>query len=224
MRSFNRLAPVLLLVLASTLSACGGDSDNTSDDAAPPPSSSPSEPPTSGPTSADTSATTGSEPATETSSSATASSEAALSGACEVVTPEDVQAAYGVEFGDGEIGGGGTSEGGVDWQSDNCDWEATDLVEVQLAISGPDDFEGGFTCPEPSGTGDTVTSVSPPGPQAAGSWWIVEDKQPLEATLRVCTRAYLVEIGLEFEDGTDFKGDPQAQTIELATQVLQNLS
>ena len=39
----------------------------------------------------------------------------------------------------------------------------------------------------------------------------------------MCTPDYLLEIGLEFEDGTDFEGDPQSQTIGLAAQVLEKL-
>ena len=151
MRSLPRLAPVLLLLLAPALSACGGDSDNTTDDAAPPSSSTPSVPPTSAPTDESKTADTSDTADTDETESASTDPAEGLSPACEVLAPADLKAAYGVAFGDGEVGGGGTSESGVDWQSDNCDWEAQDLVEVQLAISGPDDFEGGFTCPEPRG-------------------------------------------------------------------------
>ncbi len=196
-----------MLVLAPALSACGGDSDNTTDDAEPPPSSTPSAPPTSAPTTADTSAST-------------APSDGALPGACDVLAPTDVQAAFGVEFGPGEPGGGGTSEGDLAWASDNCDWEAADLVEVQLAITGPDDFTGDFTCPEPTSVASTVEPVPDLGDAA---YWEVDESPPLEATLRVCTAGYNVDVELEYEDGTDFQGDPKQQSIALATVVLAKL-
>ena len=209
MRSFTRLAPVLLLVLAPALSACGGDSDNTTDDAAPPSSSTPSVPPTSEPTTADTSATTGTEPAST------------LPPACEVLTPADVQAAFGVEFGPGELGGGGTSEGDLAWASDNCDFEAADLLEVQLKLTGTDDFTGDFTCPEPPDSVASTTEVVPGLGDTA--YWEVEVSPPFEAKLRVCTADYNFDIELEYEDGTDFQGNPKQQSIALATVALAKL-
>lgn len=208
MSSFTRLAPVLLLVLAPAVSACGGDSDNTTDDAAPPPSSTPSAPSTSSPTASDTSA------------SSSAPADGALPAACDVLAPTDVQAAFGVEFGPGEPGGGGTTEDDLEWSSDNCDWEASDLVEVQLAVTGPDDFTGELTCPEPTSVASTVEPVPDLGEAA---YWEVDDSPPLEATLRVCTAGYNVDIDLEHEDGTDVQGDPLQQSIALATVVLAKL-
>lgn len=215
MSSFPRLAPVLLLVLAPALSACGGDSDNTTDDAAPPPSSSPSDPATSAPT------TDESSPATDTGTSATASSDAALPAACDVLSEQEVAGAFGVPFGPGEVGSGGTGEGDLAWASDNCDWEAKDLLEVQLALTGTDDFTGDFTCPEPP---ESVASTTEQVPDLGDTaYWEVEVSPPLEAKLRVCTARYNFDIELEFEDGTDFQGNPKQQSIALATIVLATL-
>lgn len=216
MRSLRRLAPIAVLLLAPVLAGCGDDGgdDKDSNEGAPPTSSSPDAPDSSDPAT----------DATEATSDAESSSPAEpveLPGACDVVTADDVGAAYGVEFGTGEVGGGGTSENDVEWQSDNCDWESEGLLEVQLAISGPDDFEGEVTCPVPGKK--NATPVQPPGPEAIRAWWIVEDQQPLEATLRLCTTESLVEIGLEFEGGTDYLGDPQIQTTALASYVLTQL-
>jgi hypothetical protein len=217
MRSPSRLAPGLLLVLAPMLAGCGGDSDNTTDDAAPPSSSTPSVPPTSQPATADTSVTS-----TDTGATSTAPSGAGLPDACDVLTPTDVQAAFGVEFGAGQQGGGGTAEGDLQWQSDNCSFKADGLVEVELALTGPDDFSAGdFQCPEPSGIASTVTPADVPGATAA--WWDVDDDPPLEATLRLCTDAFNVDIGLDYEDGVDFQGVPKDQAIALAGVVLAKL-
>jgi hypothetical protein len=206
MRSLWRLGPALLLVSAPALAACGGDSDNTTDDAAPPASSSPSAPPSSTSPTAETSAAS-----TDTDSASTAPSDAGLPGACDVLTPADVQAAFGVEFGPGQIGGGGTAEGDLAWGSDNCDWEATDLLEVELALTGPDDFTGDFTCPEPPES--VASTYKPVAGLGSAAYWEVEVSPPLEATLRVCTGDY----------NFDYEGKPKDQAIALAKVVLAAL-
>lgn len=212
MRSLRSSTPVLLLLFVPALGACGDSED---------PGLLP-EDETSEATTATTDATdTGSSPVPPT---AEVSSDvpAGLPAACDVLTPEDVAAAYGVPFGPAEPGGGGHTEGDVEWQSDNCDWEAQDLVEVQLALTGPEDFTGDdtFTCPEPTAIAATVEPVPGLGDAA---FWEVDEAPPLEATLRVCTADYNFDIDLDFEDGVDFQGDPRAQSIALAAVVIAKL-
>ena len=201
MRPPRRFLPVAVLLLAPVLTGCGDDEDD-SDDTTPPSSSSPSSP--------------GGE--TESSSATTeATTAGGLPSACDVLTPEDVTAAFGVAFGAAEPGGGGTNEGDLSWQSDNCDWEAQDLVEVQLALSGPEDYTPAFACQEPTAIASTVEPVPDVGDQA---WWEVDDSGPLEASLRVCTADYNFDIDVEYEDGVDYQGDPKQQSIALAQVVL----
>lgn len=198
MGTFRRLIPVLVLTTAA-FAACGEDDEPEN------------EPPTS---------TTPSPPASE--SAPTAPEVAELPDACDVLTADDVATAFGVEFGDPTPGVGGHTEGDVEWQSDNCQWESTDLVEIQLALTGPDDFTGddAFTCPEPTTILSTVEPVPGLGEAA---YWEVDDDPPLEATLRVCTSGYNFDLDVEYEDGVDFQGDPQQQSIALAGVVLAEL-
>lgn len=80
---------------------------------------------------------------------------------------------------------------------------AEDLVEVQLALTGPDDsMQGELTCPEPRAIASTVEPVEGLGRSA---WWERDDAPPLEATLRVCTEGYNFDIDLEYEDGVDLR-------------------
>ena len=193
-------------MLATVVTGCGDGDD--SDDNTPPSSSSPDSP---GPSSDATSDATS---PTE-DSSATTEAPAGLPNACDVLTSEDVEAAFGVPFGDPGFGGGGHTQQDVEWQSDNCDWEADDLVEVQFGLTGRDDFTvGEFQCLEPSDIASTVTPAQVPG--ALEAWWDRDDAPPLEATLRVCTEGYNFDIDLEYEDGVDFQGDPMQQSIALA--------
>lgn len=207
MRSHRGFLAVAVLVLAPVLAGCGDDDDPED---RPPASSSPDQPESS---SAGTS-----ESASETSSE-TSDAPAGLPAACDVLTPADVEAAFGVPFGEPSIGGGGTTEQDIVWQSDDCNFEAEDLVEVDFALTGPDDFTAGeFQCPEPRGIASTVTPVEVPG--AVEAWWDRDDAPPLEATLRVCTEGYNFDIDLEYEDGVDFQGDPKQQSIALAETAL----
>ena len=210
---------MLLLLAAPALASCG-DSSNTTDDAAPPPSSSPSDPGSSGPSASETSGSSGT---TDVTTDVTTDGTA-LPAACEVITAEEVGAAFGVSFGPGSPGGGGTSEGDLEWQSDDCGFEAEDLLEVELALTAPEDFTTGeFQCPEPTAIASTVTPVEGLPAPATRAWWDRDDAPPLEAALRVCTDAYNFEIQLEYEDGVDFQGDPQQQATALAGVVLANL-
>ena len=207
MDPLRRLLPVLLLSLAPVLAACGDDGDDGGGDG------SSGDGTTTEPTDA------GSAPSTPTTPSTTAGVPT-LPAACDVLTPEDVEAAYGVAFGAPEQGGGGHAEGKYEWQSDNCSFTAEALLEVKLALVGADDFSGAFACPEPTAIASQVEPVDGLGDQA---WWEVDDAGPLEATLRVCTPSYDFDLELEYEDGVDYVGDPQTQTIALAGVVLAKL-
>jgi hypothetical protein len=207
-----------MLLLVPVLVGCGDD-DEPED--TPPSSSSPDDPDeTSEGTSSPTSEATSETPSETTSATAETSGAAGLPAACDVITADDVTDAFGVAFGLPEPGGGGHSEQDVEWQSDNCSFEAADLVEVQLALSGPDDYTDGFTCPEPTAIASTVEPVSGVGDRA---YWERDEAPPLEATLRVCTASYNFDIDLEYEDGVDFQGDPRKQSIALAKAVLAKI-
>lgn len=201
MRSIRRSAPAVLLLLLPVLGACGDDGDDGDGDTDSP----------------ETSATATVTLTDATSAATSEPAPAGLPAACDVLTAEDVAAAYGVDFGPAEPGGGVANEGDLSWESDNCDWEAEDLVEVQLALAGPEDYTPAFTCQEPTDIGSTVEPVAGIGDQA---WWEVDDAGPLEASLRVCTASAIFQIDLGYEDGVDFEGDPKAQSIALAGVVL----
>lgn len=205
MRSHRGFLAVAVLVLAPVLAGCGDDTDSGD---APPSSSSPDSP---GETTDATSSA-----ATEETTDASAG----LTEACEVLTPADLEAAFGVPFGEPVVGAGVHAEQeGLTWQSHDCSFEAEDLVEVKLALTGPDDFtEGSFGCGEPLAIASTVTPAEVAG--ALEAWWEVGDREPLETTLRVCTEGYNFDIDLEYEDGVDFEGDPMQQSIALAETAL----
>jgi hypothetical protein len=207
MRSHPGSLAIAVLLLGSVVAGCGDDDESAEN--APPSSSSPDSP---GPS--DTSGPTDGSSATE--------APAGVPAACDVLTPDDVTAAFGVAFGAPVPGGGGHTEQDLEWQSDNCSFEAEDLVEVQLALTAPEDFTGGsFQCPEPRAIASTVTPAEVPG--ATEAWWDVDEAPPLEATLRVCTEGYNFDIDLDYEDGVDFQGDPMQQSVALAGTVLEVL-
>lgn len=213
----RRLWPAALLALAPVLAACGDDepdADGTDDPttSAAPTTATPSETPTEAPTT--------SEPPVETSSVPPASD---LPAACDLVTGNDIAKAMGVSFGPAEIGGGTTSEQDLEWRSDNCSFEAEDLVEVTVKVTGPADFvKGTFTCAQPS----EIASIIEPADDVPGSsegWWKVSDAPPLEATLRACSTTANVDVDLDYEDGVDYQGDPRQQAAQIAALVLANL-
>ncbi len=222
MRSPRRFPAIAVLLLAPVLVACGDDGDEQDD--TPPSSSTPSPPESSEPTDK-TDATEGTDAtsiAPPTATSGTTETGAELPAPCDVLTPADVEAAFGVAFDEPSQGGGGYTQQDLVWQSEDCNFEAEDLVEVELALTGPDDFrEGEFQCPKPTEIVATVTRVR--GLDAVEAWWKRDENPPLEATLRVCTESYNFDIELEYEDGVDFQGDPKQQTIALAETVLTNI-
>ncbi len=207
------LALVGALALSPVLAACG-DGDEP-DDARDPSSSEPVDrtSPTDGESTG--SAETTSPPASETSEADTAT-------ACDILAPDDIATAYGVTPGSGEIGVGAYTEQGVAWESQNCDFEAEDFMEVELAVASEEDFQAGFTCPPQSDTFATVEKVKVAGADSAS--WKVSEGEPFEAELRVCTESVVFDLSLDFEDGYQHEGDPLAQTIGLAEVVLERIS
>ncbi len=202
----RQMWPVAVLLLVCALAGCGDDGDDpeSSDDTT-------------------TSATPSETGATSTTEAVPSAAPAGLPAACDAVSTAEVSAAYGVDFAEGGGGTGTTTEQGVKWTSDNCNFVATDLVEVNVKLTGPDDFTAGdFHCPEPVWILATVEPVDDVV-GADEAWWKASESPPLEATLRVCTAAANVDIDLEYEDGVDLEGDPRTQTIALAEQVLSAL-
>lgn len=205
--------PVAALLLAPVLTACGGDDEPTTE-------STPTETVTETPTESSSAPT----PTASTEATSEATSEApALPSACELVTADTLAKALGVTFGPGEIGGGSTDENGIAWKSDNCSFEAEDLMEVKVKITGPDDFTAGsFTCPQPT----EIAAIVEPADDIAGAtdgWWKVSDSPPLEATLRACSETVNVDVDFDYEDGVDYEGDPRQQAAQIAEHVLASL-
>jgi hypothetical protein len=207
----RRTLPVVALLLVPVLAGCGEDEPS----AEPAPTDAASE--TSSPTPSPTETV-------ETSSAAPTPSDPALPTACELVTADTLAKILGVTFEPGRIGGGASDENGIAWKSDNCAFEAEDLMEVKVKITGPDDFTSGtFTCPQPT----EIAAILEPADDIAGAtegWWKVSDSPPLEATLRACSATVNVDVDFEYEDGVDYEGDPRQQAAELAEHVLAALA
>jgi hypothetical protein len=161
----------------------------------------------------------------EPESSAPASSETAVvpegPAVCELAEEADVEAAFEEDLPPGSFSSGSTDEDGVQWQSDNCNWEIEDGTEVSLEVSTAEDFtDGQLQCPELDSFDVASTPVE--GLDAEASW--VNDKiDPTEGTLRLCTDTYLLGIDLESPDGSRDPATMQAQAVAFAEVVLSNL-
>ncbi len=142
---------------------------------------------------------------------------------CDLATEADVEAAFGADLPAGSYSGGGTDEDGVQWQSDNCNWDIEDGLEVSLEYSTAEDFaDGELLCPELDSFSTPSTPVE--GLDATSAAWVNDQVDPDEGTLRVCTDTALINIDIETADGT---GDPdtmQQQAVALAEVVLANLA
>ena len=196
------LLAVLALALSVTLSACGDDD----------------EPITSGGASeADESADPGTTPSDDESAEVPTEVEV-----CDLAEEGDVEAAFEEDLPPGTFSSGSTDEDGVQWQSDNCNWEIEDGTEVSLELSTAEDFtDGQLQCPELDSFSDPSTPVE--GLDATSAAWVNDSIDPNEGTLRVCTDSYLINIDLESPDGSRDPATMQSQSVALAEVVLTNL-
>lgn len=147
---------------------------------------------------------------------------AEVPGACELADAEAVEAAFEQQVPPGQVVSGGHDDSnGVQWQSDNCDWEAPDALEVSLEVAQVGDFEvADEFCPELSYLGDPSEPVDGLGDEA--HWVASEDPDEVEATLRVCTGEVMFDIEVDSALGTDVEA-LRDQTVTLAETVLSNL-
>jgi hypothetical protein len=192
------LLAVLALVL--TLSACGDDDPISSGGADEKP---------------DDSSTT----ASETTATADVPEGPEV---CELASEADVEAAFGEDLGAGSFSSGGTDEDGVQWQSDNCNWEIEDGTEVSLEVSTAEDFaDGRLQCPELDSFDVPSTPVE--GLDATSAAWVNDKIDPNEGTLRICTDTYLLGIDLESPDGSRDPDTMRDQCVAFAEVVLGHL-
>jgi hypothetical protein len=141
---------------------------------------------------------------------------------CELATEADVEAVFGEDVPPGSFSGGGTDEDGVQWQSDNCNWDVEDGLEVRLAYSTAEDFaDGELLCPELDSFDTPSTPVE--GLDALSAAWVIDQIDPEEGTLRICTDTALINIDTEYPDGTADPATMQEQSVALAEVVLANL-
>ena len=191
---------VLALALSVTLSACGDDD----------------EPISSGGTSEETEES-------PTDPGTTASDEAPVDvEVCDLADEADAEAAFEEDLPPGSLSSGSTDEDGVQWQSDNCNWDIEDGLEVSLEYSTAEDFaDGELLCPELDSFDTPSTPVE--GLDAASAAWVNDQVDPDEGTLRICTDTALVDIDIETSDGTGDSDTMQQQAVALAEVVLGNL-
>ncbi|GAA1506477.1 hypothetical protein [Nocardioides humi] len=200
----RRFWPAALLLLTPVLAACGDDDQPV--DETPTPTPSPTE--------------TASTPETTAPTEPSTTAAAGLPAACDVVTADDLAEAYGMTFGAPEVGGDDTSENGLAWTSDDCSFEAPELAEVTVKLTGPEDFtQGSFGCPQPTDD-DGIVEPANDIAGATGGWWKVSNPPDFEGELRACADAVLLQIELDYEDGVQYEGDPLNQTVGLAEKLL----
>jgi hypothetical protein len=153
--------------------------------------------------------------------SAPASTTASAIEPCELADEADVESAYGEDVPPGSISSGSTDEDGVQWQSDNCNWDIEDGLEVSLAVSTAEDFaDGELLCPE-------LDSFDVPSTPVEGldaeAWWVTDKIDPNEGTLRICADAVLIDIDVESPDGSRDPDTLQGQSVALAQVVITKL-
>jgi len=189
-----------VLALAFALTACGDDDDPISSGGA---SDKPEE-------------------SSTTASETTATAPPAEVEVCELAEEADVEAAFAEDLPPGSFSSGSTDEDGVQWQSDNCNWDIEDGLEVSLEVSTAEDFaDGALLCPELDSFDVPSTPVS--GLDADAAYWVNDKIDPDEGTLRICTDTYLLGIDIESPDGSRDPATMQAQAVALAEVVLTNL-
>lgn len=143
--------------------------------------------------------------------------EATVELPCGAADGAELEAVFGVPFGDGRAGSANVTENEVTWAPDSCTWEA-DGLEVKVRIAEADDFEAGFECLEPIAVGRDLEPVAGVGDQA---WWEFTDRSGAEGELRVCTGSTLVEVLVEAESGDS--ATLRDQAVELAELTISRL-
>jgi hypothetical protein len=189
-----------VLALALTLTACGDDDPISSGGAEEKPD--------------DSSVT-----ASETVATADVPVDAEV---CELVDEADVETAFEEDLPPGSYSSGSTDEDGVQWQSDNCNWDIDEGTAVSLEVSTAEDFaDGTLQCPELDSFDVPSTPVE--GLDASSAAWVNDKIDPNEGTLRICTDTYLLGIDVESPDGSRDPATMQSQAVALAEVVLTNL-
>ena len=141
---------------------------------------------------------------------------------CALADETDVEAAFEEDLPPGSFSSGSTDEDGVQWQSDNCNWDIEDGTAVSLEVSTAEDFtDGQLLCPELDSFDVPATPVE--GLDATSAAWVNDKIDPTEGTLRICTEAYLLGIDVESPDGSRDPETMQSQAVALAEVVLANL-
>ena len=167
-------------------------------------------------------ATAATSDASEPTTDATTDAPAGLPAACDVLTPRTWRRRTAWSSARPSPAAVRTTSRTCRGRATTATAEAEDLVEVQLALSGPDDYTPARS-PARSrrAIASTVEPVEPGSGDRPGGRSTTSGA--LEASLRVCTAGYNFDIDLEYEDGVDFQGDPEQQTIALAGVVLAGI-
>ena len=114
-------------------------------------------------------------------------------GICDIVSGDDVSAAFDTTVGDGSARTGEESANEVEWTTAGCGWEGEEM-EVVASIAVGDDFPGGFVCVEPGTLDGAVTPIDGLGTLA---WWAWDDFQGGSGTVTVCGDDTRVEVTAE---------------------------
>lgn len=112
---------------------------------------------------------------------------------CDILSPGEIDAAFGGSFGAGTPRLGQASANEVEWTTTGCSWESDDR-EVAASVASGDDFPAGFECVEPSSLDGEVTPLDDLGDLA---WWTWDDFQGGTGTVIVCLADTRVEVAME---------------------------
>lgn len=114
-------------------------------------------------------------------------------GVCDVLSADDVGAAFDTSFEDGVPRTGEASANEVEWTTTGCGWEG-DGMEVVASVAAADDFPAGFECVEPGSFDGEVTSLDGLGNLA---WWTWDEFQGGTGTVIICGDDTRVEVEAE---------------------------